>query len=97
MAPIWLAKSSPDGLASSFLRGFSFGLVWAPPMMGVVSFFLLFFPPPLIVVEGEAVPLANAGNAAMRVLAHFINCLISCCLFFLDVLLGVFFSFPKKN
>ena len=82
MAPIWFAKSSPDGLASSFLRGFSFGLVWAPPMMGVISSFLLFFPPPpLIVVEGEVVPSSNDGNAAMRVLAHLINCLISCCLF----------------
>ena len=95
MAPIWLAKSSPDGLASSFLRGFSFGLVWAPPM--TVSSFLLCFPPPLIVVEGEAVPSSNAGNAAMRVLARFINCLISCCLFFLDVLLGVFFRFSREE
>ena len=96
MAPIWLAKSSPDGLASSFLRGFSFGcLVWAPPMTAISSF-LLFCPPPLIVVEGEAVPSSDAaGNVAMRVLARFINCLISCCLFFLDVLLGV--CFPEKN
>ena len=83
----WIGKFLFEGI----LFWFSLGT----PNDGII--FLAFFPPPLIVVEGEEVPSSNAGNAAMRVLARFINCLISCCLFFLDVLLGVFSVFHRRT
>ena len=87
-----LSRLSEDGthlvskIESGWIGKFLFEeiLFWlfslGTPNDGII--FLAFFPPPLIVVKGEAVPSSNAaGNAAMRVLAHFINCLISCCLF----------------
>ena len=58
--------------------------------------FLIFFPPPMT-LGGSSHSESAAGNAEMRTLACFINCLISCCLFFRAVLLSFFWAFSQKE